>query len=84
MGQGAAGAALAERRNFAALTTSRASSADLMPGATMPSAPPSSTRWIYSGVLAGTRTMGAMPTLSAARQIWPVMSSVMVECSRSI
>ena len=70
--------------NFAALTTARASSADPMPGATMPSAPPSSTRWIYSGVLAGTRTIGAIPTLNAAWQICPVASSVMVECSRSI
>jgi hypothetical protein len=50
----------------------------------MPSAPPSSTREMYSGVLAGTRTNGAMPAASAAMQIWLVVSSETLACSTSI
>src|ERR1035437_3714951 len=54
-----------------------------MCGAMMPSAPPSSTRAIYSGAIAGTRTNGAIPAASAVMQIWLVASSEKLLCSRS-
>src|SRR5262245_64419360 len=38
---------------------------------------------MYFGVLAGTRTNGAIPASSAAMQIWPQVSSEKLECSRS-
>ena len=68
---------------FAAATTARASSAERTSGATMPSAPASSTREMYSGVLAGTRTNAGRPISRPAMQICPVASSVRLECSRS-
>ena len=49
----------------------------------MPSAPPSSTRAMYSGAIAGTRTNGAMPSARAAMQICEVVSSEKLLCSRS-
>ena len=70
-------------RNFAAWTTARASSAEPTWGAITPSAPPSSTRVMYSGVLAGTRTNGAMPAASAAMQIRLVVSIEALQCSMS-
>src|SRR6266540_1293838 len=69
--------------NLAARTTALASSAERMCGAITPSAPPASTREMYSGVLAGTRTNGAIPASSAAMQIWPQVSIEKLECSRS-
>jgi hypothetical protein len=38
---------------------------------------------MYSGILAGTRTNGAMPAASAAMQIWLVVSNDALECSMS-
>ncbi len=49
-----------------------------------PIAPPSSTREMYSGVLAGTRTNGVMPASSAAMQIWLVVSIEKLQCSMSM
>src|SRR5262249_9158073 len=68
---------------LAAATTALASCGVRMFGAMTPSAPPSSTREMYSGVVAGTRTNGAMPMAMAAMQICPVSSSVRLECSRA-
>ena len=48
-----------------------------------PIAPPSSTRQIYSGEFAGTRTSGVMPICCAAMQIWHVSPMVSVLCSIS-
>ena len=48
----------------------RASAAERTCGVITPIAPPSSTRQIYSGVLAGTRTSGVMPICWALMQIW--------------
>ena len=47
-------------------------------------APPSSTREMYSGVLAGTRTKAGMPISSAAMQIWLVVCSEKLQCSMSM
>ena len=49
----------------------------------MPKAPISSVREIQCLSSCGTRTIGHMPRAKAARQIWPVCSSVMGACSRS-
>src|SRR5258706_589906 len=69
---------------FAAATTARASAAERTPGAITPSAPPSSTREMYSGVFAGTRTSAGTPASSAMIEIWLVACSDRLECSRSM
>ena len=62
----------------------RAAAAERTPGAITPSAPPSSTREMYSGVLAGTRTKAGSSASSAMMQSWLVVSIEKLECSRSI
>ena len=54
-----------------------------MPGAITPSAPPSRTREMYSGVRAGTRTSAGTPASSAITESWQVVSIENAECSRS-
>jgi len=69
---------------FAAATTLRASAAERTPGAMTPSAPPSSTREMYSGARAGTRTSAGTPASSAVMEIWLVVRMEKLECSRSM
>ena len=69
---------------FAAATTARASLAERTPGAITPSAPPSNTREMYSGVFAGTRTNAGMPASSAMIEIWLAVAIEKLECSRSM